>query len=347
MQSNSCIDGRPCTRKPRYDAPMNTYPLPTATLESAGISSEHIGRLATFIDKQIADGHYPGAQIALARHGKLLLDRSFGQARQGTKPQAAASDTLWLLYSNTKVVFATAMWQLLEQGVITHQGGFPNAAMPKEGWLDHAAMRRAVCDFALEWTPGSKVVYHGLSAHWVMAAVMEAVTGRDFREVVRDNVLTPLGLAGEITVGLRPADDARAADMHEPVTGGGVRVLADTDNDTWKRAGAPGGGGYGTARGMVALYQMMLAGGTLGGISSGQDVLVSMAIKPTSSIVKPGRSIDVAGQPVEVVTTGRHDPCVLPRAVPIVEAMAALVAVDHWIRDRGQNAPFGRCGRKA
>jgi CubicO group peptidase (beta-lactamase class C family) len=137
--------------------------------------------------------------------------------------------------------------------------------MPKEGWLDHAAMRRAVCDFALEWTPGSKVVYHGLSAHWVMAAVMEAVTGRDFREVVRDNVLTPLGLAGEITVGLRPADDARAADMHEPVAGGGVRVLADTDNDTWKRAGAPGGGGYGTARGMVALYQMMLAGGTLGG----------------------------------------------------------------------------------
>jgi CubicO group peptidase (beta-lactamase class C family) len=126
-------------------------------------------------------------------------------------------------------------------------------------------MRRAVCDFALEWTPGSKVVYHGLSAHWVMAAVMEAVTGRDFREVVRDNVLTPLGLAGEITVGLRPADDARAADMHEPVAGGGVRVLADTDNETWKRAGAPGGGGYGTARGMVALYQMMLAGGTLGG----------------------------------------------------------------------------------
>ena len=73
---------------------MNTYPLPTATLESAGISSEHIGRLATFIDKQIADGHYPGAQIALARHGKLLLDRSFGQARQGTKPQAAARGNL-------------------------------------------------------------------------------------------------------------------------------------------------------------------------------------------------------------------------------------------------------------
>jgi chorismate synthase len=80
------------------------------------------------------------------------------------------------------------------------------------------------------------------------------------------------------------------------------------------------------------------AGGTLGGISSGQDVLVSMAVKPTSSIVKPGRSIDVAGQPVEVVTTGRHDPCVGLRAVPIAEAMLALVLADHYLRHRGQNA---------
>jgi chorismate synthase len=80
------------------------------------------------------------------------------------------------------------------------------------------------------------------------------------------------------------------------------------------------------------------AGGVLGGISSGQDLLVSMAVKPTSSIVKPGRSIDVAGQPVEVVTTGRHDPCVGIRAVPIAEAMLALVLMDHFLRHRAQNA---------
>lgn len=80
------------------------------------------------------------------------------------------------------------------------------------------------------------------------------------------------------------------------------------------------------------------AGGTLGGISSGQDVLVSVAIKPTSSIVRPGRTIDVAGRPVEVVTTGRHDPCVGLRAVPIVEAMLALVLMDHFLRHRAQNA---------
>jgi chorismate synthase len=80
------------------------------------------------------------------------------------------------------------------------------------------------------------------------------------------------------------------------------------------------------------------AGGTLGGISSGQDVVVSMALKPTSSIVVPGRSIDVAGKPVEVSTTGRHDPCVGIRAVPIAEAMLALVLMDHFLRHRAQNA---------
>ena len=84
------------------------------------------------------------------------------------------------------------------------------------------------------------------------------------------------------------------------------------------------------------------AGGTLGGISSGQDVVVSMALKPTSSIVIPGRSIDVDGQPVEVSTTGRHDPCVGIRAVPIAEAMLALVLMDHYLRHRAQNADV-RC----
>lgn len=80
------------------------------------------------------------------------------------------------------------------------------------------------------------------------------------------------------------------------------------------------------------------AGGVLGGISSGQDILVSIALKPTSSIIVPGRSIDLDGNPVEVVTTGRHDPCVGLRATPIAEAMLALVLMDHYLRDRGQNA---------
>jgi len=79
------------------------------------------------------------------------------------------------------------------------------------------------------------------------------------------------------------------------------------------------------------------AGGILGGISSGQDILASVAFKPTSSLRLPGRSVNLAGEPVEVVTEGRHDPCVGIRATPIVEAMLALVLMDHLLRHRAQN----------
>ena len=80
------------------------------------------------------------------------------------------------------------------------------------------------------------------------------------------------------------------------------------------------------------------AGGVLGGISTGQDLEVSIAIKPTSSIVTPRQSIDTAGKPSEVVTKGRHDPCVGIRATPIAEAMLALVVMEHALRQRAQNA---------
>jgi chorismate synthase len=79
------------------------------------------------------------------------------------------------------------------------------------------------------------------------------------------------------------------------------------------------------------------AGGILGGISTGQDILASIALKPTSSIHLPGRTINVAGEPVDVRTTGRHDPCVGIRAAPIAEAMLALVLMDHALRHRAQN----------
>ncbi|MCH8116797.1 MAG: chorismate synthase [Proteobacteria bacterium] len=80
------------------------------------------------------------------------------------------------------------------------------------------------------------------------------------------------------------------------------------------------------------------AGGTLGGISSGQDILASIALKPTSSISKPGKTIDKRGKETEIITRGRHDPCVGLRATPIAEAMVALVLIDHYLRNRAQNA---------
>ncbi len=80
------------------------------------------------------------------------------------------------------------------------------------------------------------------------------------------------------------------------------------------------------------------AGGILGGISSGQPIVAHLALKPTSSITVPGRSVDVDGNPVDVITKGRHDPCVGIRATPIAEAMMAIALMDHLLRHRAQNA---------
>jgi chorismate synthase len=80
------------------------------------------------------------------------------------------------------------------------------------------------------------------------------------------------------------------------------------------------------------------AGGILGGISTGQDIVARIALKPTSSLRLPGRSINVHGEPVDVITEGRHDPCVGIRATPIAEAMMAITLMDHLLRHRAQNA---------
>ena len=149
---------------------------------------------------------------------------------------------------------------------ITHQAGFPNAVVGKDAWADHKRLREVVSNFPLEFTPGSKVHYHGLTAHWTLGVLIEAVTGKDFRDVIRETVTEPLGLSRELYVGLPESEFGRAADMHEPKPkGDGFQPSADANTADWRKAGAPGGAGYGTARAMAALYQMMLNGGELNG----------------------------------------------------------------------------------
>ena len=80
----------------------------------------------------------------------------------------------------------------------------------------------------------------------------------------------------------------------------------------------------------------------MGGISSGQNIEVSIALKPTSSIQVPGKTVSKSGDVADIVTTGRHDPCVGLRATPIAEAMLALTLMDHFLRNRAQNADVKR-----
>lgn len=285
------------------------FPLTPASPGELGLRAENLELLCRLIEAQIAEGRYPGAQVAVARHGRLALFRSFGQARLEPAAQPAHDDTLWLLYSNTKVVTAAAIWLLVEEGkltfhdriadhvpefarhnkgeitlfqVLTHQAGFPSQAapLPAAALEDHARMRQAVCDFTLEWTPGSRLEYHRLAAHWVAAMLIEAVTGQDFRAFIRERIILPLGLGEELYVGLADELQARAADMHAPAESDGRQEKLTGENTAlFRRAGVPGGGGYATARAMAAFYQMMLQGGRLNGTRLFSPRLISFVTR--------------------------------------------------------------------
>jgi CubicO group peptidase (beta-lactamase class C family) len=276
----------------------------TAALEAvdpaeAGIDPAALDRLYRQIEGHIAAGRYPGAAVAMARRGKLVARRAFGVARLATGDQPAmpaGDETMWLLYSQTKPVVSCAIWQLVERGrlrfhdpvaeylpefarhgkgkvtlyhVLSHQAGYPGANVTPAAWEDHALLRQQVCDFTLEWEPGARVVYHGGSAHWTQAALIEAVTGQDYRDYVRANITEPLGLDG-LRVGVPDALHGRLAGAykraesgaHEPAADGGV----DRNSPAFWRAGVPGGGGYATPADLTAFYQMLLGLGALNGV---------------------------------------------------------------------------------
>jgi len=268
--------------------------LEKAAPSSLDLDPKALERLHETITRHVAEGRYPGAQYAVARHGKLAVTSTIGDARTDPGRVAATDTTLWLLYSNTKVLTACAVWLLTERGallfsdtvaqhlpgfeqnakgdititqLLSHQGGFPNADVPKAAWEDHDLLRRSVCAFTLEWTPGSRVYYHGRAAHWVAAAMIEAVTKGDYRDFIRSEITEPLGIAEECFVGLPDAQHGRAVDMHEPSPDGSRQITrTEENNPQFRRAGTPGGGGYATARAMAAFYQMMAHGGTLNGV---------------------------------------------------------------------------------
>jgi chorismate synthase len=144
----------------------------------------------------------------------------------------------------------------------------------------------------------------------------------------------PAGL-GEPVFDRLEADLAKAM-LSLPATKGfeigsgfaGTLLRGSEHNDAF----IPKDGGVGTATNR--------SGGIQGGISNGEEIFFNVAFKPVATIMKPQATVDMAGKATELVGRGRHDPCVLPRAVPIVEAMAALVLVDHWMRNAAQNKVF-------
>jgi CubicO group peptidase (beta-lactamase class C family) len=266
--------------------------IPTENPEALGLDPIKLERACDIVESHIAADFHPGAQLAVARNGKLALYRCFGHA--SVEPSFAVGDqTLFPLFSNTKVITAAAVWTLVEEGklrfsdrvaeyvpgfeargkagvtiahLLTHRAGFPAAEVPIECFTDRQKLRRAVCDFELEWEPGSRLSYHRTSAHWVIAVLIEAITGADYRDEIRKRVIAPLGLASEMFLGLPPSEDDRAATMYTPRQDGHWPPDSFEATSLFRRSGIPGAGCYATARAMVVFYQMMVQGGIWKGV---------------------------------------------------------------------------------
>ena len=227
----------------------------------------------------VDDGTTPACQVAIARDGEVVCFETFG---------AATDRTRFAVFSATKPIVASAVWLLIGDGlldvarpvahyipefatngkevvtveqVLLHTAGFPNAPMDAIEGGDEVTRVKRFTEWRLEWEPGSRFEYHGTSAHWVLAELIERCSGYDFRDFIDARVCTPnhlprvLGLLEEEQDDIAPCTPlgTRPADARTMVVDGSVLDRPDV-----RSAGVPGGGAIATAATMAGFYQALL-----------------------------------------------------------------------------------------
>jgi CubicO group peptidase (beta-lactamase class C family) len=234
----------------------------------------------------VADGKSPACQLAVARDGDLLAFETFG---------GASNESRFCVFSATKPIVASMVWLLIGEGsvepaqrvvelvpefatqgkdavtveqVLLHTAGFPNASLGSVAGADPGRRRAAFRTWELEWEPGSRFEYHPLSAHWVLADIVERITGLDFREAIERRVSTPLGLPrllgipepaqGDVVTAVGIGEPTAATAFGVVPPGHPTDVLAIANDPTTRAAGVPGGGGLMTAASMARFYQALL-----------------------------------------------------------------------------------------
>jgi CubicO group peptidase (beta-lactamase class C family) len=270
-----------------------------------GLDPVKVQALFDRAQREINEGLLPSCQIAIARRGKIGAMRSLGRAVQGGVEKPVTDQTLYLVFSCTKAIVASAAWLLIGEGkldaaarvvdyvpefgtngkdvvtveqLLTHTAGFPDAPYAQEDWLDRSKRIACFGKWRLQWPAGSKYTYHPTSSFWVIAEIIERLSGMDFREFVRRRIAEPLGLPG-LRVGiprdqsvrvadlvyvgeaLKPEDWARMNLPMPPETEVTETAILGFNSAAVREAGVPGGGAVTTAADMALFYQALLAGG--------------------------------------------------------------------------------------
>ncbi|GAC1306252.1 MAG: serine hydrolase domain-containing protein [Acidimicrobiales bacterium] len=254
------------------------------------------GRVAQLVERcrrEVDDGLLPGVQMAVGYRGEIVVEEAFGEADRGTR---------FAVFSATKPFVASLVWQLISDGAIApservvtylpefapngkelitveqvmlHTSGFPTAPLGPPRWDTSTSRRQAFAAWRLNWEPGSAYEYHPTSAHWVLAEIVNAVTGGDYRDLLEERVTRPLGLPR--VLGLEAGGDAGIATIEvcgEPASPDelekafGVRelpvgevtdaALVALNAPEARAVGLPGGGGVMRARDLAVFYQALL-----------------------------------------------------------------------------------------
>lgn len=273
--------------------------------EALGVDAERVEKLHARMRQAMEGGPLPSLQYALARHGKLIAARTLSKdSGSSTKGGNAEPDygPRYTIFSCTKPLVASAIWQLMGQGrlelgrpvafyipefaekgkaavtveqLLCHTSGFPNAPMGAPGWFSSQGRREQMRHWYLEWEPGSRCVYHPLSAHWVLAELIEVASGVPYQQYVYDNIIAPLGLR-HLRLGVLENEQGDIAPLHqvgEPPTPKEIEKLfgramewPSLNDDSMlmfgqpevRALGIPGGGAVSNAVDVVLFYQAML-----------------------------------------------------------------------------------------
>ncbi len=262
------------------------------------LSDANIDKLLARAGREVDEGLLPSAQVALAFNGEVVAEEAFGDA---------TVDTRYCIFSATKPFVASVVWTLMAEGlvdlarpvvhyvsefagdgpdaeakanitveqVMLHTAGFPHAPLSPPVWDTAETRVAAMAAWKLNWEPGTRFEYHATSAHWVLAELIDRVTGSDYRDVLEQRITGPAGLPR--ILGIAPDDQGDIADLAltgEPATADeleaafGVRELPETEvtddavlafnRPDVRAVGVPGGGGMARARDLALFYQELL-----------------------------------------------------------------------------------------
>ena len=284
----------------------------------AGVSQKKLDELLTRVRQEVDEGLLPSAQIAVAKNGKLVAFETFG---------AATNDSLYCVFSSTKAITSAAGWLLIQEGkldirqkvselipefstnnkqdirieqLFTHTAGFPHAPFRPTDWNDKALRYQRFSGWTLNWPPGSRFEYHATSSMWVIAEIIERLSGESFTDYVRTHIAEPLNLP-DLYVGCPEDQHHRIAEISHvgkpmtsedyaslgiaepPVTEVTEEALLGFNNTDIRKVPVPGGGGIMSAAELALFYQ-----GLIGNTQSGETIWSKETINMATTVLTGG-----------------------------------------------------------